>query len=92
MEFGCASRWCVSGNTIICRWYCSHSQQWAGFTNNYQFSCEDNVIETTDKYKYHGLTFLDYTEMAKSVSKAASRALGVDIAKCKALSPSCTMH
>ncbi len=55
--------------------------------SNYQISCEDNVIETIDKYKYLGLTcteFLDYMEITKSASKAASRALDLDIATCKA--------
>ncbi len=50
--------------------------------SNYQFICGDNVIETINKYKYLALTFtkfLDYTEMAKSASKAASRSLGLII-------------
>jgi hypothetical protein len=55
--------------------------------SNYQFRCGDNDIETIDKYNYLGLTFtefMDFSEMAKAVAKAASRALGLVIAKYKA--------
>ncbi len=55
--------------------------------SNYHFTFGDIVIETIDKYMYLGITFtefVDYTEMAKSASKAASRALGLVIVKCKA--------
>ena len=53
-----------------------------------KFICGANELQVVDRYVYLGLTlkeFLDFNEMAKTVAKAASRALGLLIAKCKIL-------
>ena len=50
------------------------------------FVCGDKTVQLTDKYKYLGLIFtehLNYDVMAKTVSDAANRALGLLIAKFK---------
>jgi len=52
------------------------------------FTCGDVLLSYKDKYRYLGLWLtehLDYDYMAKEVSKAAHRALGLIIAKSKAL-------
>ena len=51
------------------------------------FNCGDSEIKVVDKYKYLGLILtdhLDYQETARVVAQAASRALGLVIAKDKA--------
>ena len=52
-----------------------------------QFKIGEKLVQVVDRYKYLGLVFgefLDYGLMAKSVSMAAHRALGLLIAKDKA--------
>ena len=52
------------------------------------FKCGVNNIKLTEKYVYLGLTlteFLDYNVTAKIIAQSASRALGLLIAKYKAL-------
>ena len=55
---------------------------------SYNFTCAGLPIDVTDSYKYLGLTLnehLDKNVIAKSVAKSAQRALGLLIAKHKAL-------
>lgn len=50
----------------------------------FTFKCEHTELKIVDKYDYLGLVLsesLDYKVMAKTVSQAAGRALGVIIAK-----------
>ena len=45
----------------------------------FPFTCRDETLEIVSQYKYLGLILkehLDFLEMAKSVAKSASRALG----------------
>ena len=54
---------------------------------NYSFTLNASPISVVDRYKYLGLVvneFLDYDLTAAMVAKAAGRALGLLIAKCKA--------
>ena len=54
----------------------------------FPFTCRDETLEIVSQYKYLGLILtehLDFLEMAKSVAKSASRALGFLICKDKAL-------
>ncbi|MEW8546023.1 MAG: reverse transcriptase family protein [Candidatus Thiodiazotropha sp.] len=54
--------------------------------SNYTFNCGDKILEIVPQYIYLGLLLsehLDYEKMAKNVCKAANRALGLVIAKCK---------
>ena len=63
--------------------------------SNYTFKCGDKVLETVPQYIYLGLLFsedLDYEKVAKHVCKAANRALGLVIAKSKALAVSTSEH
>ena len=56
--------------------------------SEFVFKCGVNDIKLTDKYVYLGLTlteFLDYNVTAKIVAQSAGRALGILIAKYKAL-------
>ena len=55
---------------------------------NFTFTCGSNELKIVDRYVYLGLTlteFLNFTVMAKMVSQAAGRALGLLIAKYKTL-------
>ena len=55
---------------------------------NFNFKCGEYDIDVCDKYIYLGLTldeFLDFNVTASFVSKSASRALGLLIAKFKAV-------
>ena len=54
--------------------------------SNYTFSCGDKTLDTVPQYVYLGLLLSEnmcYGKMAKHVSKAANRALGLVIAKSK---------
>lgn len=54
----------------------------------YVFSCCNENLKIVDNYMYLGILlhkFLDYSITAKTVSQSASRALGLQIAKSKAL-------
>ena len=51
---------------------------------DYVFTCGKECLNVVDQYKYLGLIFtefMDYSEMAKFVARAAHRALGLIIAK-----------
>ena len=51
------------------------------------FKCGEYIMQTVDRYRYLGLIFtefLDLSVMSKAVALAATRALGLLIAKCKA--------
>ena len=53
---------------------------------NFTFTCGSNELKIADRYVYLGLTlteFLDFTVLAKMVSQAAGRALGLLIMKLK---------
>ena len=55
--------------------------------SSFVFTCGDKEIGFADHYRYLGLVlneFLDYQKTATEVAKAATRALGAVIAKCKA--------
>ena len=55
---------------------------------NYNFKCGNMNINVTDKYKYLGLylnEFLDYNMTVKAIANSANRALGVIMAKHKAI-------
>ena len=55
--------------------------------SNFAFKCGENDLQTVDRYRYLGLIFtefLDLNVMSKAVALAATRALGLLIAKCKA--------
>ena len=55
---------------------------------NFNFSCGNMKLDIVDRYVYLGLVIheiMDYNVTAKFVSQAASRALGVLIAKYKSL-------
>jgi hypothetical protein len=55
--------------------------------SDFLFKCGENQLKTVEKYRYLGLVFtefLDLTVMSKAVALAATRALGLLIAKCKA--------
>jgi len=52
--------------------------------SNFVFRCDDSVLGYTDKYTYLGIVLqehLDYNVTSLAVSKCASRALGLLIAK-----------
>ena len=54
--------------------------------SNYIFKCGDSCFEIVTQYIYLGILLtehLDYTMMAKHVSEAANRAIGLVIAKSK---------
>ncbi|KAH3859830.1 hypothetical protein DPMN_102651 [Dreissena polymorpha] len=55
---------------------------------NFNFKCNDDVMECVESYRYLGLMLtdtLDYNVTAKHVAQSATRALGLIIAKFKAL-------
>ena len=56
--------------------------------SNFKFNCGLNELTTVDKYVYLSITlteYLDYSIIAKIVPQAASRALGLLIAKFKTI-------
>ena len=55
--------------------------------SGFNFKCGQSELQTVEKYRYLGLIFtefLDFNIMSKAVAQAATRALGLLIAKCKA--------
>ncbi|XP_053405160.1 uncharacterized protein LOC128558904 [Mercenaria mercenaria] len=56
--------------------------------SNCIFMCGNVIVDTVDKYIYLGIVlneFLDYNVTAKAVAQSVCRALGLVIAKCKAI-------
>jgi hypothetical protein len=55
--------------------------------SEFTFKCGDNALQTVEKYRYLGLVFTEFMDLAvmsKAVALSATRALGLLIAKCKA--------
>ena len=81
----------VSNNSMVVNFLKSnvvHFRNNAKPRTSHVFTCGNDVIDISDSYVYLGVLFtehLDYNQMAKHVSKSASRALGLLIAKTKCL-------
>jgi hypothetical protein len=99
------SDWCINnGLTVnINKSNIVHFRPACITKSDYVFSYGDTIIETVDKYVYLGVLLtehLNYDKTVKFVAKSASRALGLLIAKFKAIGcmpyvcvyTSCTIH
>ena len=86
----CISDWCNTNNMLINEKKSNivHFRSISTIKTNFGFSCGNKTLNIVNKYVYLGLVInahLDYNVTAKFVSRAASRALGVLVAKYKLL-------
>ena len=86
----CVHSWCKRWRVLIYadKSKCMHFRRGRSNRSEYTFKIGENVLETTDRYKYLGVIFhekQDYSINSEALGKAAGRALGSIISKIHSL-------
>ena len=86
----CVHSWCKRWRVLINanKSKCMHFRRGRSNRSEYTFKIGENVLETTDRYKYLGVIFhekQDYSINSEALGKAAGRALGSIISKIHSL-------